>query len=188
MNKCLGMLIGAAIVLTAALTVTLSLSGGRGIIYLFSLLIIAFFACCAAFIGMVRVLLHTIDMKVILECGCVAKTDTTLGGHCPVHGPQRIAAYDPFIFRERYVISKKRRRVRSGVKPRDITTWAGDFRAGVPPGLRTVEEPGPFEEVRNAGPAQPVNVPLKVASVAAWQAAREAAKAARNFLRGMDTR
>ena len=99
MNECkvLRMLIGAAIVPTAALTITAILSGGGWTGYISSMLIMALIACFAAFIAMVRVLLRTIDMRVILECGCVAETDTTLGGRCPVHGPQRITAYDPSI-------------------------------------------------------------------------------------------
>jgi hypothetical protein len=95
----LRILIGAAIVLTAALTIIAILSSGGWMGYIFSLLVMMLIACFAAFIVMVRVLLRTITMRVILECGCVAETDTTEGGHCPVHGPQRIAAYDPSIFR-----------------------------------------------------------------------------------------
>jgi hypothetical protein len=68
---------------------------------------------------------------------------------------------------------------------RDITTGAGDFQVDIPPGMPTVEEPGPFIDAR---PPQPANIPLKVASVVARQAATEAAKAARNLLRRMDTR
>lgn len=97
----LSILIGAAIVLTTALTITAILSGGGWIGYIFGLLVMVLVACFAALIVMARVLLRTINMRVILECGCVAETDTTEGGHCPVHGPQRIAAYDPSIFRER---------------------------------------------------------------------------------------
>ncbi len=97
----LKILIGAAIVLTTALTITAILSSEGWMGYIFSLLVIMLVACFAALIVMVRVLLRTINMRVILECGCVAETDTTEGGHCPVHGPQRIAAYDPSIFRAR---------------------------------------------------------------------------------------
>jgi hypothetical protein len=68
---------------------------------------------------------------------------------------------------------------------RDITTGAGDFQVDIPPGMPTVEELSPFADAR---PPQPANIPLKVASVVARQAATEAAKAARNLLRRMDTR
>lgn len=99
--KLLKMLSGTAIVLTAALTITAILSDGGWIGYILGLLVMALIACLAALIVMVRVLLRTINMRVILECGCVVETDTKEGGHCPVHGPQRIAAYDPSIFKER---------------------------------------------------------------------------------------
>jgi hypothetical protein len=71
---------------------------------------------------------------------------------------------------------------------RDVTTGTGDFSVGIPPGLPTVEETSPFGDVRETGPSQPVNIPLKVASVVAGQVAAEAAKAARNFLRRMNAR
>lgn len=96
--KLLRILIGTAIVLTTALTIIAILSGGSWIGYIFGLLVIVLITCFAALIVMVRVLLRTINMRVILQCGCVAETDTTEGGHCPAHGPQRIAAYDPSIF------------------------------------------------------------------------------------------
>ncbi len=97
--KLLGMLNVAAIVLTAALTIITILSDGGWVGYIFGLLVMALILCFAVLTMTVRVLLRTIDMRVILECGCVAETDTTEGGHCPVHGLQRIAAYDPSIFR-----------------------------------------------------------------------------------------
>lgn len=97
--KLLGTLNGAAIVLTAALTSITIRSGERSVGYIIGLLVMALITCSAALAVTVRVLLRTIDMRVILECGCFAETDTTEGGHCPVHGPQRIAAYDPAIFR-----------------------------------------------------------------------------------------
>jgi hypothetical protein len=71
---------------------------------------------------------------------------------------------------------------------RDITTGTGDFRVDIPPGLPTFEETGPFGDARDAGPSRPVNIPLKVASEVARQVATEATKAARNFLRRMNTR
>jgi hypothetical protein len=55
------------------------------------------------------------------------------------------------------------------------------------PGLPTSEETDPFGDIRNAGPSQPVNIPLKVASEVARQVATEATKAARNFFRRMNT-
>lgn len=97
--KFLRILIGAAIVLITSLTIITILSDGSWVGYIFGLLAMALIACFAALTMMVRVLLGTIDMRVILECGCIAETDTTEGGHCPVHGPQRIAAYDPSVFR-----------------------------------------------------------------------------------------
>jgi hypothetical protein len=85
----------------AAIIITTVLSGGTWTSHTLGLVIMALIACFAAIIVAARVLMRTIDMRVILECGCVAETDTTEGGHCPVHGPQRIAAYDPSIFKER---------------------------------------------------------------------------------------
>jgi hypothetical protein len=71
---------------------------------------------------------------------------------------------------------------------RDITTGTGDFRVDIPPGLPVFEETGPFGDAPDAGPSGPVNIPLKVASEVARQVAAEATKAARNFLRRMNTR
>lgn len=99
--RLLMMLCGTAIVMIVALTITTILSGGSWTGYTFGLLIMALIACFATIIVTVRVLMRTIDMRVILECGCIAETDTTKGGHCPVHGSQPIAAYDPSIFKER---------------------------------------------------------------------------------------
>lgn len=93
-------LCGMATMATAALITTTILSGGAWTGYTLGLLIMVLTACSTGIIVAARVLLHTIDMRVILECGCVIETDTTDGGHCSVHGPQRIAACDPFIFRE----------------------------------------------------------------------------------------
>ena len=82
--------------LAAALIVSLVPgSSGSKMTYILGLLTIACLGCLVAIIGMIRVLLRTIDMRVILECGCVAKSDTTLSGYCPVHGTQQIVAYDP---------------------------------------------------------------------------------------------
>lgn len=73
---------------------------------------------------------------------------------------------------------------------RDITTGTGDFQIDIPPGLPVFEETGPSGDARDAGPSQPVNIniPLKVASEVARQVATEATKAARNFMRRMNTR
>jgi len=71
---------------------------------------------------------------------------------------------------------------------RDITAGTGDFRVDIPPGLPTVEETSPFGDIRDGGPPQQINIPLKVASVVARQVATEATKAARNFLRRMNAR
>jgi hypothetical protein len=68
---------------------------------------------------------------------------------------------------------------------RDVSTGTGDFQVDIPPGLPTFEEAGPFGD---AGSPQPVNIPLKVASVVARQVATEATKTARNFLRRMNAR
>jgi hypothetical protein len=93
-------LCGTAIMADAAIIITTVLSGGTWTSHTLGLVIMALIACFAAIIVAARVLMRTIDMRVILECGCVAETDTSEGGHCPIHGPQRIAAYDPSIFRE----------------------------------------------------------------------------------------
>lgn len=71
---------------------------------------------------------------------------------------------------------------------RDITSGTGDFRVDIPPGLPAVEETSPFGDIRDGGPPQHINIPLTVASVVARQAATEATKAARNFLRRMNAR
>jgi hypothetical protein len=73
---------------------------------------------------------------------------------------------------------------------RDIATGNGDFQVDIPPGLPVFEETGPFGDAQDAGSSQPVsiNIPLKVASEVARQVATEAAKAARNLLRRMNTR
>jgi hypothetical protein len=96
--RLLMMLGGTAIVLTVALTITTILSGGAWTGYTFVLLIMALIAYFAAIVVTVRVLMCTINMRVILECGCTAETDTAKGAHCPVHGPQPVAVYDPSIF------------------------------------------------------------------------------------------
>jgi len=81
-----------------------------------------------------------------------------------------------------------------GAKPvrryelQDITTSAGGFRVHIPADLPTVEETGPFDDVRQARPPHPASIPLNVASLLARQAAAEAAKATRNLLRRVDTR
>jgi hypothetical protein len=118
MNECklFGMLSGAAIVLTAALTIITILSGGDWVGYIFGLLVMTLLTCFAALTLAVRVLLRTIEMRVILECGCLAETDTTEGGHCPVHGPQRIAAYDPSIFRVRMSPARQGREPRAQLR------------------------------------------------------------------------
>jgi hypothetical protein len=54
--------------------------------------------------------------------------------------------------------------------------------------LPAVEETSPFGDIRDGGPPQHINIPLTVASVVARQAATEATKAARNFLRRMNAR
>jgi hypothetical protein len=71
---------------------------------------------------------------------------------------------------------------------RDITTGGGAFRVDIPAGLPTVGETGSFEAAREAGRPPPVNFPLHIAGTVARQAATEATKAARNFLRRMDAR
>jgi hypothetical protein len=63
---------------------------------------------------------------------------------------------------------------------RDVTTGSGDFHLNIPPGLRTVEETNPFAD---GGVPGPVSIP-KVAR----EVAREAAKAASDFLRRIRTR
>lgn len=103
------MLIRSEIVLTMALIITTILSGGAWTGYIFGTLGMILITCFTALIMTVRVLLRTINMKVILECGCVVKTDTTEGGHCPTHGLQRIAAYDPSIFNERLSVARPAR-------------------------------------------------------------------------------
>ena len=69
----------------------------------------------------------------------------------------------------------------------DITTGAGEFRVDIPPGLPTVEEAGSAEDAGDANPPRPVSLPQAAGDVAR-QVAAEAAKAARNLLRRMDTR
>jgi len=60
---------------------------------------------------------------------------------------------------------------------------AGDFRVNVPSGLRTEPETDRWASVRDADPRHPGVTPLKVAGVVAREVGKEAAKAARNFLR-----
>jgi hypothetical protein len=67
---------------------------------------------------------------------------------------------------------------------RDITTGPGDFHLHIPPGLRTVEETNP---VADGGVPGPVSIP-KVAGLVAREVAREATKAARDFLRRIEPR
>jgi hypothetical protein len=69
---------------------------------------------------------------------------------------------------------------------RDITTGT-DFRIDIPADLPVSEETSPFGSARQPGASQSVNIPLKIASVVAGHVASEAAKAAKNFLRRMNT-
>jgi hypothetical protein len=70
---------------------------------------------------------------------------------------------------------------------RDITTRAGDFRIDIPPDLPVSDETGPSRHGTQAGPSWQANIPLKIASEVAGQVASQTAKAARNFLRRMNT-
>jgi hypothetical protein len=67
---------------------------------------------------------------------------------------------------------------------RDVTAQAGALRAQIPPGLPITGESSPFQRVMSA-PVHPASVVLKAACAVSRQAAGEAAKAARNFLRRM---
>jgi hypothetical protein len=67
---------------------------------------------------------------------------------------------------------------------RDITTGPSAFRIDIPPNLPVSEETGPSRDASQAGPSHTVNLPLRIAG----QVTAEAAKAARNFLRRINTR
>ncbi len=71
---------------------------------------------------------------------------------------------------------------------RDIAVGPGDFRVDIPVDLPVSEETSPSRDARQTDPSQQANIPLKIASEVAGQVAAEAAKAARNFLRRMNTR
>ena len=75
---------------------------------------------------------------------------------------------------------------------RDITATPGDFTIDIPPGLPVVEETGPFGDEGHRGGPHRVGVPLKVVGAAAGQVAtgvaKDAAKAAGNFLRRISDR
>jgi len=71
---------------------------------------------------------------------------------------------------------------------RDITTGSSDFQVDVPAGPPTVEENGPFDDFRHAGPPRPAGIPLNIAGLVARHAAAEAARAARSLWRRVDTR
>ncbi len=71
---------------------------------------------------------------------------------------------------------------------RDITTETGGFQVDLPAGLPTVEETGPFDDFKPAGPPRPASIPLNLAGLVARHAAAEAARAARNLWRRVDTR
>jgi hypothetical protein len=64
-----------------------------------------------------------------------------------------------------------------------IATRADDFRVNIPPDLPAEPEANPRAFTRDAGPSHPGTVPLKMAGALAREVGREAAKAARNFLR-----
>jgi hypothetical protein len=70
---------------------------------------------------------------------------------------------------------------------RDTTATGGDFTIDIPPGLPVVEETGPFGDEHHRGGPHRVGIPLKVVGAAAGQVAtgvaKDAAKAAGNFLR-----
>jgi hypothetical protein len=73
----------------------------------------------------------------------------------------------------------------------DITTETGGFQVDLPAGLPTVEETGPFDDFKHAGhagPPRPASIPLNLAGLVARHAAAEAARAARNLWRRVDTR
>jgi hypothetical protein len=70
---------------------------------------------------------------------------------------------------------------------RDITTKVGDFRIDIPADLPVSDETSPFEDAPQPGPSQSVNIPLKIASGVAGHIASEAAKAAKSFLRRINT-
>ena len=75
---------------------------------------------------------------------------------------------------------------------RDITATAGDFTIDIPPGLPVTEETGPLVDEGHHGGPHRVGIPLKVVGVAAGQVAtgvaKDAAKAAGNFLRRISDR
>jgi len=71
---------------------------------------------------------------------------------------------------------------------RDITSETGGFQVDLPAGLPTVEETGPFDDFKQAGAPRPASIPLNLAGLVARHAAAEAARAARNLWRRVDTR
>src|SRR5260221_4000347 len=71
---------------------------------------------------------------------------------------------------------------------RDSTSETGGFQVDVPAGLPTVEETGPFDDFKQAGAPRPASIPLNLAGLIARHAAAEAARAARNLWRRVDTR
>jgi hypothetical protein len=71
---------------------------------------------------------------------------------------------------------------------RDITTETDGFQVDLPAGLPTVKETGPFDDFKPAGPPRLASIPVNLAGLVARHAAAEAARAARNLWRRVDTR
>jgi hypothetical protein len=75
---------------------------------------------------------------------------------------------------------------------RDVTATADDFTIDIPPDLPVVDETEPFEDEDHPGGPHRAGVPLKVIGAAAGQVAtgvaKDAAKAAGNFLRRISDR
>src|SRR5258706_5566138 len=71
---------------------------------------------------------------------------------------------------------------------RGITSETGGFQVDLPAGLPTVEETGPFDDFKQARAPRPASIPLNLAGLVARHAAAEAARAARDLSRRVDTR
>jgi len=71
---------------------------------------------------------------------------------------------------------------------RDSTSETGGFQVDLPAGLPTVEETGPFDDFKQARAPRPARIPLNLAGLVARHAAAEAARAALNLWRRVDTR
>lgn len=69
---------------------------------------------------------------------------------------------------------------------RDVASGAADFRVDLPSGLRTEPQPDRLASVTDADPWDSGVTPFKVAGVVAREVGKEAAKAARKFLRRLD--